>query len=441
MWFTSQHAALAAINAFLEDTCVIVVVAYLLTRGHLFALLTAEHRAWRGVVVLGSVLGVIGITEDVFPGARYPYVTETLVLTFTMLACGPRVGFVTAFVICVGDFVFRPFPFAVATLPVVASCLLVGSLGRWVARAASAVSARRLLLGGALIGMVTQAATVFVRFQSARHFAQPFSLPHALFSIPANGAGVFLLELIVQEARVRRESERHRLEAEQARAEVEQSRAMIAETQLMAVRARLHPHFLFNTLSSIAALCGVAPREAETSIVRLANLMRRALESDVRTPTLLSDEIEDACAYVEIQQMRLGKRLRVEWRLDPVVHSRTVTPPFSLLTLLENAINHGIASKVEPSVAAIVVRPLRRSRTRRVLIAVLDSGSGMSAAQRMSALHPTDHRAHGLPLLSEQLRLLYGASGRLRFFSRPDAGTLAVFCVPEVPAALTRGEE
>src|SRR5579872_6492426 len=68
------------INSFIEDTCVVVVIAYLLTRGRMLALLTSEPRTRAGIWSLGIVFGVVGLTESIFPGARFPYVTHTLIV-------------------------------------------------------------------------------------------------------------------------------------------------------------------------------------------------------------------------------------------------------------------------------------------------------------------------------------------------------------------------
>ena len=93
-----------------------------------------------------------------------------------------------------------------------------------------------------------------------------------------------LLLLVAHDARLRAESERNRAEAERAQ-------ALVTEAQLNALRARVHPHFLFNALTSIAALCAEAPPRAEAATVRLGQLMRHALETHGTTPLCLSDEI------------------------------------------------------------------------------------------------------------------------------------------------------
>ena len=142
---------------------------------------------------------------------------------------------------------------------------------------------------------------------------------------------MLILQFVINEAQTRANSERHRLEAER-------SHALVMEAQLVALRARMHPHFLFNTLTSIAALCGLAPAQAEAATLRLSQLMRRALEADPSAPVCLVDEIEFVRGYLEIEQHRLGKRLRATWAVDANVNDVKV-PAFSLQTLVENAIS------------------------------------------------------------------------------------------------------
>jgi LytS/YehU family sensor histidine kinase len=238
-----------------------------------------------------------------------------------------------------------------------------------------------------------------------------------------------LLQMIVNDAIARRDAEQFRIEAER-------SRTILAETQLGALRARIHPHFLFNALTSIAALCRIAPEKAEAATVQLGQIMRRALESDSRRTQSLSDEIEYVNDYVEIEKLRLGSRLKVIWDVEEGLENIHV-PPFVLQTLVENAIIHGIAPKLEAGTVWIIAR----ARRKHVLIAIRDNGVGMSMVQRVQQSggrrpgrredHETQERqSHGLYMATEQLRLLYGPKARLRIFSRPDVGTMVVFRVP-----------
>ena len=93
--------------------------------------------------------------------------------------------------------------------------------------------------------------------------------------------------------------------------------SLLHQAQLEALRSQLNPHFLFNTLHSIAELVHSNPKLAEQLIVRLGELLRQVLQSSSRQELTLAEELEFIRGYVEIEQMRLGERLRVIWEIQP----------------------------------------------------------------------------------------------------------------------------
>jgi signal transduction histidine kinase len=421
------------VNAFIEDTCVLVAVAYLLARGRVLSLLFRQRLPLWKTAYLGAVLGLVGLTEVAFPGARLPYATHTLIVTFAVLAGGLGVGLISAAVVTLGAFILRP-PQSTAGMMVetfgsalAAEAVHRSAVGMMVGMFASALAAeavhrifraRRRLLAGFVAGLLTQSCTVLVQFLLAAPLPAPNLVFARLQTILANGFGVMLLMLVVNDAQLRADSERHRAEAERAH-------ALVAEAQLNALRARVHPHFLFNTLTSIAALCLDAPARAEAAIVRLGQIMRRVLEADPTVPLCLGEEIEHVRSYLEIEQLRLGGRLSVSWCIAAGCEQLRV-PPFAVQTLVENAIQHGIAPKMEPGEITITVRRYPCH----TLVAVRDDGIGMPVGYRQQALAPPAERLHGLQILTQQLTLLYDQRARLRLFSRSEQGTLAVFVIP-----------
>jgi LytS/YehU family sensor histidine kinase len=415
-------AFVRALNALIEDTCVLIAVAYLLARGPLLALLYRERLTLWQATYLGSIFGLIGLTEAAFPGARFPYATHTLIVTFATLTGSLRVGLTAAGVAAVGSFLLStPLRAAVTALDVFTGALLAETIRR-------GIGTRHRLVGGGVAGLVTQACAFLIWLGLLARWGSADSLWPALLSVPANGFGVMLLLLVVHDAQLRARSEQHRADAERAQ-------ALVAEAQLNALRARVRPHFLFNTLTSIAGLCGVSPDQAEAAIVRLGQLMRRVLEADANAPVCLQDEIQFVQAYLEIEQLRLGGRLRVNWRIDPAC-GRVLLPPFAVQTLVENAIQHGIAPKVKPGAVTITARRYPRH----TLVAVVDDGVGMSTESRCRATDQTTGPAHGLRILNQQLVLLYDRRARLHLFSHEEASTVAAFVVPTGdPMPLTGG--
>jgi len=130
----------------------------------------------------------------------------------------------------------------------------------------------------------------------------------------------------------------------------------LAEARLQALQARIRPHFLFNSLNAVLALIRRDPKRAERTLENLADLFR-TLMADQRQFVRLADEIALLERYSEIEQLRLGDRLRVSWELD-AAPSDALLPPMVLQPLLENAVYHG----VEPGtgVGEVLVRIERR---------------------------------------------------------------------------------
>ena len=403
-----------ALNAFIEDTCVIAVIAYLLARGRVLVLLFSTEKRLNQKIVLGLLFGLIGLSEIVFPGARSPYVTHTLLVTFATLSGGFPVGVTSAITIACGALLLRS---PVSPLDMGAALVVAAGLAEGIRLL---FRSKYTLMRGFAAGAVVQAAVITAN--SRFHVITPATTPVSveIMSAPANAFGVLLLQLIVNDARTRAEGERHRLEAER-------SYALVAESQLASLRARVHPHFLFNVLTSIAALCTISPEKAERAIVRLSQLMRRALEYGAASQQSLGDELEHVRAYLEIEQHRLGDRLTVVWEAD-YRGVLTKCPPFAIQTLVENAINHGIAPVMRCGTVRIVVRV----RENHILIAVADDGAGMDRSARNDVVGPHVRREHGLEILNGQLALLYGPLCRLRLFSAENRGTLACFRLPSI---------
>jgi two-component system sensor histidine kinase AlgZ len=162
--------------------------------------------------------------------------------------------------------------------------------------------------------------------------------------------------------------------------------------RLSQLQSRIRPHFLFNTLNSAIALVRADPARAETILEDLADLFRHTLV-EASEPVALADEIDLARRYLQIEQVRFGGRLQVEWSLDPEA-GRALVPPLLLQPLVENAVKHG----VEPSDAGAQVKVTTQRRGDRVVIKVTNTvpagqgapGNGVAQAnvrERLTLLH------------------------------------------------------
>ena len=120
----------------------------------------------------------------------------------------------------------------------------------------------------------------------------------------------------------------------------------LSEARLQALQARIRPHFLYNSMNAVLSLIRQNPKRAEEVLEDMAELFR-VLMADNRELTTLERELELCRRYLDLEQLRLGERLRAEWRVERVPGGALV-PPFVLQPLIENAVYHGIEPRLEP---------------------------------------------------------------------------------------------
>jgi two-component system sensor histidine kinase AlgZ len=125
----------------------------------------------------------------------------------------------------------------------------------------------------------------------------------------------------------------------------------LSEARLQALQARIRPHFLFNSLNAVLSLVRTDPRRAETALEDMADLFR-VFMADNRDLVPLEREVELCRQYLDIEQLRLGERLQIEWHADNMPRDALV-PPLLLQPLLENAVYHGIEPSTEPGTVII----------------------------------------------------------------------------------------
>jgi two-component sensor histidine kinase len=137
------------------------------------------------------------------------------------------------------------------------------------------------------------------------------------------------------------------------------------EAELRALRAQLNPHFLFNSLNSISALVGSDPEGARRMCERLGDFLRRTLALGARDAVTLGEELELVDRYLAIEQVRFGARLTFDRRVGPGA-AQCVVPPLLLQPLVENAVKHGVADRVDGG--TIVVEAKREGGLLRIVV-------------------------------------------------------------------------
>jgi Histidine kinase len=192
-----------------------------------------------------------------------------------------------------------------------------------------------------------------------------------------------------------------------------EARRLAAEAQLASLEARVNPHFLFNTLNSIAALVHDDPAAAERVTGELASLMRASLESASSPLVTLDEELRVVRAYLDIEAVRFGSRLRYSVQTTDGAGGALV-PRLAIQTLVENSVKYAVSARREG--ASIVVRCARAEG--RLRVDVQDDGPGFGEA----AVAP----GHGLALLRSRLEMTFGDDAALMIAGNAGATTVSI---------------
>ena len=221
------------------------------------------------------------------------------------------------------------------------------------------------------------------------------------------------------------------LQARRARAAslaAAQAESALARAELAVISGKLNPHFLFNTLNSLIALTRKDAQAAEAALMRFSGMLRYVLDTKRsaagRVP--LGEEIEFVRDYLALESLRLGKRLQVDWQLDPATFGDEI-PPLSLQPLVENAIQHGIAPRVNGGTVGI--RSARNLMNQGLDLSVEDDGAGCEPA-RLDDPAPA-RSGIGLTALRRRFALDYEGRARLQIHTQPGAGFRVDLWIPQ----------
>jgi sensor histidine kinase YesM len=204
---------------------------------------------------------------------------------------------------------------------------------------------------------------------------------------------------------------------EQKRMKIVSMQKEALEANLRLLQAQIEPHFLFNTLSNILSLIDTEPTKCKTMLVDLTKYLRTSLSRTLPEKTTLSQEIDMIKAYLNIQKIRMGERLkfRIEIPEDMCKH---LFPPMLLQPLVENAVKHGL----EPTIKGgeIIIKAARNNDIIRIEVA--DNGLGFSSLNKTGV---------GIGNVKERIKLLYGERGCLIIEENMPHGVRAVIEVPK----------
>lgn len=205
-------------------------------------------------------------------------------------------------------------------------------------------------------------------------------------------------------------------------AAMQQAHTLLVATELNALRNKLNPHFLFNTLHSIIALTRKDPDAAETALFQFSDMLRYVLDTEKtgHDRVTLDDELGFVRDYLELESLRLGSRLHVDWELDDNAGGH-VLPALSLQPLVENSIKHAFNPHSRPGRLSIRTRVDERAGT--LVLSVGDDGPGADLARVRAST------GLGLRTVERRLQLEYGGEG-LAIETAPGAGFVVTMAIP-----------
>jgi two-component system LytT family sensor kinase len=235
-------------------------------------------------------------------------------------------------------------------------------------------------------------------------------IPHSLFWDIQLGIALYWLILIACHAL----QYQARLRAEKLKAS--QLEAQLAQAQLSALKMQLHPHFLFNTLHSISALLHSDVEAADRMVARLGDFLRLTLDNSDNQEVTLEQELEFLRCYLDIELTRFQDRLTVDLEIAPSTLTAHV-PNLILQPIVENAIRHGIAVKIEPG----SIRISSERHGGRLRIQIRDDGPGFAS-----------NAEDGIGLANARARLarLYGQDHVLELSNGREGGAIVTLEMP-----------
>jgi two-component system LytT family sensor kinase len=379
----------------LKKVCVLVTAAFALTlvpgfRRSERSLLSVRDRGTALLVFL-----VLGLVEQVAVGRTDWFNHRIVAVCAAGLLAGPGVG------VAVAGFVTW---LAVAYEGRLSGGLAGGWLHRWRPRLA-----QHPLTGFCLTATVSwlRDGLIFLFAPGART-ALPMFAQMGIAPV-LQGLGTALILAVVALARDRDE----------------QTEAA-ASAELRALQSRMNPDFLFNALNTLAVLATIAPREIPRAAGRLRHFLRAGFDQPDRTLVPLEEELTVVRAYLDIESLRLGNRLKFEQAIDSEL-AEALIPPFSLQPLVENAVQHGLQSSPKAGCLRLEVR---RRMGEWLDMSISDEGEGVPATEIERVFFAVRPRVHALSLLRRRLQRLFGRSFKLEVRSDIGQGTTVTIRIP-----------
>jgi hypothetical protein len=299
---------------------------------------------------------------------------------------------------------------ALFSIPQALVLALLWPLGAWLERRRTATA---VVLSIHIVGAFGFTALSYGSQILMFHIRQPLSwyVWPALYTMMMYGVVAAIFHTVrINAARRRQADTLHR------------AHALLVTSELNALRNKLNPHFLFNTLHSIIALTRRNPDAAEAALFQFSDMLRYVLDAEKNGDRVtLEDELNFVRDYLQLESLRLGNRLNVDWELDEDA-SRHALPALSLQPLVENSIKHAFNPHSRPG--HLLIRTRVDAAVGTLAMTVGDDGPGADIGQVRAS------NGLGIRTVERRLQLEYGPAGALAIETAPGAGFVVTMSVP-----------
>lgn len=407
----------------LQKTCVLIALAYALTRTGVFGDLHKSRLTGREQVFATLLFLILGLVEVAVTNVRTTVDLDPSLFNLritAVAAAGLLAGTSVGLIVGVGVTVMAtmmvpghnglPAPIGIS---MVVSGLAAGALRDW--RPRLALRPITAFLVGAGTSVFRDGLNYFLDHRKMTTFNQTWEA--ALI----HGLSVALVLMVIKQV---------------CDQELQAKSAALAEVR--ALQARMEPHFLLNSLHLLAALSATEPALVPPACAQLGRFLRASIDRHDVPFITLREELEVVDAYLAIEGLRHGSRLVVRREIEPAALSANV-PPFLLQPLVENAIKHGILPKAEGGTIQIAIQQSDDA----LILSVSDDGVGLKFLGGEWAFGDGASQTHALSLLRRRLFALYGSQSEIAIKGGPGKSTEAVVRIPfvlESGEMLSRGE-
>jgi two-component system LytT family sensor kinase len=390
-------------DSIFNKVCVLVTAAFALT------LVPGFRRSGRSLLSMRDrgtallVFMVLGLLEQAAVGRSSWFNHRIVAVCAAGLLAGPGVGAVVAAFVTWMAVTYDGQPLVTCGFSMLCGGLAGGLLYRWRPRLA-----QHPLTGFCLTATVSwlRDGLIFLPAPGAKMAVQIFTQMGIAPVI--QGLGTALILAIVGLVHDR-----------------DQQTQAAASAEARALQSRMNPHFLFNALNTVAALAMIAPREIPRVTGQLRHFLRASFDQQERVLVPLEEELAVVRAYLDIESLRLGDRLKVEQKIDPGL-LKVLVLPFSLQPLVENAVQHGLHSSPRAGRLQLAVCATGQW----LEMSVGDDGNGMPATEVEQLFFAERPRVHALMLLRRRLQGLFGRSFHLEVRSEIGEGTTVIIRIP-----------